>query len=106
MDLGISGLVAMVAAASKGIGFAVAQVLVSEGCKVSICARTSEGVDEAVLSLGPSARGDVCDVTKSADLERWFSKTVKDFGVPAILVTNTGGPPASTVLEMSDQQRQ
>jgi 3-oxoacyl-[acyl-carrier protein] reductase len=37
MDLGIAGKVAMVAAASKGIGLATAKALAEEGCHVSIC---------------------------------------------------------------------
>ena len=40
MDFGLEGKVAMVAAASKGIGLAIAQELAAEGCILSICARS------------------------------------------------------------------
>ena len=47
MDLGINGRVAMVAAASKGIGLAVATALAREGCQVSICSRDLAGLETA-----------------------------------------------------------
>jgi len=47
MNLELEGRVAMVAAGSKGLGFATAQSLVKEGCSVSICARGREALDAA-----------------------------------------------------------
>ncbi len=105
MDLGISGRVAMVAAASKGIGFAVAKALAEEGCRLSVCARGEEALGKACEGL-PGSRGYLCDVANSNDLERWFDSTVAELGPPDVLVTNTGGPPAGGVLELSDEQWQ
>ncbi len=102
MDLGISGKVAMVAAASKGIGFAVAEALLAEGCRLSICSRTEQSLGEACARLG-SARGYVCDVSIGTDLERWYAATRDEIGSPDILVTNTGGPPAGPLSEVSDE---
>ena len=109
MDLGIHGRVAMVAAASKGIGFAVASALAKEGCRVSICARHSESVEAARRKLleeapGAAIAAGVCDVSKPADLERWHRSTVSNYGDVDILVTNTGGPPAATFLNLSEEQ--
>ena len=109
MDLGIHGRVAMVAAASKGIGFAVASALAKEGCRVSICARHSESVEAACRKLleeapGAAISAGVCDVSKPADLERWHRSTVSNYGDVDILVTNTGGPPAATFLNLSEEQ--
>ena len=42
MDLGLKGKVALVTAASKGIGKAIAAGLAAEGCEISICSRTKE----------------------------------------------------------------
>src|SRR5215210_85126 len=97
MDLGISGRVAMVAAASKGIGKAVALGLAEEGCRVSICARNQEALDAARLDLesyiGPNdVFAMTADVSSADDLKRWFDRTVERFGTVDILVTNTGGP--------------
>jgi 3-oxoacyl-[acyl-carrier protein] reductase len=95
----------MVAAASKGIGLAVARELAGEGCRVSICARSESGIEAAAGSIR-GARGFVCDVSKAADLAAWHAATVENFGQVEILVTNTGGPPAGKWPEMSDEQWQ
>lgn len=106
MDLGISGKVAMVAAASKGIGFAIAKQLTEEGCRVSICSRTEESLELAAASIGDETRSYVVDVTNPEDLSWWIEQTLQDLGQPQILVTNTGGPPAGGLDEMSDAQWQ
>src|SRR5689334_19921401 len=100
MDLGISGRVAMVAAASKGLGRAIAEALAAEGCRLSISSRTMESRrDDRVLAMS-------CDVTKSDDLQRWADATIAHFGQVDILVTNTGGPPAAPFLNLSEEQWQ
>jgi 3-oxoacyl-[acyl-carrier protein] reductase len=105
MDLGISGKVVMVAAASKGIGLAVAKELAQEGCRVSICARHEEALGAACEAIG-SARGHLCDVSKAEDLKRWYEATRSELGTPEIVVTNTGGPPAGPLADLSDAQWQ
>ncbi|MCW5946921.1 MAG: SDR family oxidoreductase [Fimbriimonadales bacterium] len=104
MDLGISGRVAMVAAASKGIGFAAAKRLVDEGVRVSICSRTEHSLKDAIEALGPAAVGSVCDVTNESDIERWFRQSNESLGQVDILVTNTGGPPAGKLDALTDAQ--
>ena len=87
----------MVAAASKGLGRAIAEALSAEGCKLSICSRST-----------PEPIGDslnvACDVSKAEDLKRWFEATVERFGQVDILVTNTGGPPAAPFLKLTEDQ--
>src|SRR5258708_6750110 len=107
MELGISGRVAMVAAASKGIGKAIAEGLAQEGCRVSICARGEEALEAARLDLesyvGPSdVFAILADVAQAEDLENWFKKTIERFGTVDILVTNTGGPPAARFMELTE----
>src|SRR5688572_3129567 len=97
MDLGINGRVAMVAAASKGLGRAIAEALAAEGCKLSLCSRS--GPDFGDLSVS-------CDVSNPADLQRWYDATIERFGQVDILVTNTGGPPAAPFLDLSEDQWQ
>jgi 3-oxoacyl-[acyl-carrier protein] reductase len=109
MDLGILGRVAMVAAASKGIGFGVASVLAREGCRVSICARDAVALDEARRRLlegapGAAVASAVCDVSRPEDLERWHRSTVGNYGEVDILITNTGGPPAAKFLDLTEEQ--
>ena len=108
MDLGIGGRVAMVAAASKGIGRAVALSLAREGCRVSICARDPEALEGARADLSKAAPagsfGFSCDVTKKAELEAWHAETVAALGQVDILVTNTGGPPAAKFEDLTEEQ--
>ncbi len=109
MELGLSGRVAMVAAASKGIGKAVALGLAEEDCRVSICARDPDGLERARHDLqacvGPRDVLTVtADVSRPEDLEGWFKRTVDQFGTVDILVTNTGGPPAAKFMDLSDAQ--
>src|SRR3569623_133802 len=102
MDLGLTGKVAMVAAASKGIGFATAKLLAAEGCLVSICARNEEALEAAAAEIGEETRSYVVDVSNPEDLEWWTSQTREDLGEPSILVTNTGGPKAAPLSELQD----
>ncbi len=109
MELGIAGRVAMVAAASKGIGRAIAKGLAEEGCRVSICARGADALASARADLEGIAGADaVCaltaDVASAGDLEAWHAETVRRLGPVDILVTNTGGPPAARFLDLSDAQ--
>ncbi|MEZ0326830.1 MAG: SDR family oxidoreductase [Fimbriimonas sp.] len=106
MDLGISGKVAMVAAASKGIGLATAKALYAEGCRVSICARTEDTLEAAAAEIGEDVRSYVVDVSDAEDLAWWVEQTRQDIGSVDILVTNTGGPPAGDLRTLEDSQWQ
>ncbi len=106
MDLGLAGKVAMVAAGSKGIGLATAKMLAAEGCLVSICGRTEATLAGAAIEISDETRTYVADVGSSDDLAWWVDQTVADLGSPSILVTNTGGPPAGKVDEITDEQWQ
>jgi 3-oxoacyl-[acyl-carrier protein] reductase len=98
MDLALNGKIAMVAAASKGLGAAIAESLASEGVRLSLCARSFErSADDSVLKLP-------CDVSKAEDLQRWVDETIAHFGQIDILVTNTGGPPAAPFLNLAEEQ--
>lgn len=108
MDLGIDGRVAMIAAASKGLGKACALALAQEGCRVSICARNAEELERTRADLAQvgEALAVTADVTTAADLEAWFTQTEARFGQVDILVTNTGGPPVKRFMELTDEQWQ
>jgi 3-oxoacyl-[acyl-carrier protein] reductase len=108
VNLELEGRVAMVAAASKGIGLASAVALAREGCRVSICGRNEGSLDQAKRQI--DALGEVyatsADVSSGADLGRWHAETVANFGDPDILVTNTGGPPVARFAQLTDEQWQ
>lgn len=104
MDLGLHGKVAMVAAASKGIGLAIAKTLAAEGCNVSICARNEEQLEIATSEIGEETRSYVVDVANPEDLKWWVEQTRQDLGPVDILVTNTGGPAAGLLDDITDEQ--
>lgn len=104
MDLELKNRIAMVAAASKGLGKATALALAKEGCRVSICARNGDELRRAKEEIGPNCIAAQVDVCKLADLERWHTETVSHFGGEVdILVTNTGGPPAARFMQLTDE---
>ena len=106
MNLELQGRVAMIAAASKGLGKACALALAAEGCKVSICARNTIELEKVRAEAAEKAEAlaVTVDVASGADLERWYQQTVEHFGQVDILVTNTGGPPVSRFMQLSDEQ--
>jgi 3-oxoacyl-[acyl-carrier protein] reductase len=98
MDLGLANKVALVAAASRGLGRAVAQELAAEGARLIICSRRTETIERVANDIkgatGVEVIGVAADVSKSSDVARLVSTGVERFGRIDILVTNAGGPPA------------
>lgn len=91
MDLGLGGRVAIVTGGSRGIGWHTARVLAGEGCRVGICARGAEGVEDAVSRLeskGATAFGRALDVADGPALEAWVRDAADALGGLDILVAN------------------
>ena len=98
MDLGLRGRVAIVAAASKGLGRAAAEELAREGAEVAICARTAAELKKAAEQIGEVGGREVfwraVNVGDSAAVAEFVAAVEKQFGRVDICVTNTGGPPS------------
>ncbi|MBL6448395.1 SDR family oxidoreductase [Fulvivirga sp. 29W222] len=88
--------VAMVCAASRGIGFGIAKSMLQQGAKVIICSRHENDINKAVNSLkeetGGEVHGIVTDLTKSEQIEQLQEKCLAIFPQIHILVYNNGGP--------------
>ncbi|MBM2827285.1 MAG: 3-oxoacyl-acyl carrier protein reductase [Dehalococcoidia bacterium] len=94
MDLGLKGKVALITGGSRGIGRAIALGLAEEGCKVAICARGAEALEEAVRSIrerGADALAVPADITQEEDIQGFVDKATSAFGAVHILVNNAGG---------------
>ncbi len=106
MDLGLTGKVAMVASASKGLGYGVARALAGEGAQVSIASRSPDGVADAAARIaretGMETLATPVDVQNGDQLTAWRDRTVEKFGGVDLLFVNTGGPPAGTTLSFDD----
>src|SRR5262245_12712559 len=98
MDLGLRGKVALVAAASRGLGRAIAFELANEGAQIAMCARGRETLDAARDDIASRTKATVhaivADVTDPVHITRMTSEAIERFGRVDILVTNAGGPPA------------
>jgi 3-oxoacyl-[acyl-carrier protein] reductase len=105
MDLGLKGKVAMVAGASRGLGFAVAEAHEREGAHVSISSSNQSSIEAAagrLATAGGKIRSSVVDVRNGAQIDDWAKQTVADFGGVDLLFTNAGGPPAGGALSFDD----
>lgn len=98
MDLGLRGRVAIVAAASKGLGRAVAEELAREGAEVAICARTAPDLQKTAERIRGLSGREVfwraVNVGDSAAVTDFVGAVEARFGRVDICVTNTGGPPS------------
>lgn len=107
MDLGINRKIALVTAASRGLGRGCAEQLAAEKCRVAICARNAAEIQQAAQEIaaktGAEVVGFAADMRKADDIRRLLEDVRQSLGNPDILVTNAGGPPpgtfASTPLE-------
>src|SRR5256884_2801587 len=103
MDLGIRNRVAIVAAASRGIGFACARELAREGARVFLCSRDANNASEAAQKIheetGADVAGIACDVTNDADVQAFINLAIERAGQIDVCVTNAGGPPAKVFAE-------
>ncbi len=110
MDLGISNKVAVVLAASKGLGRAAAEALAAEGARVIIGSRNQEELEKTAQEIsqktGSQVVGFPVDVTDAAQAESFIAKAVQQFGRIDILVNNAGGPPFGLVESFDEAQWQ
>jgi 3-oxoacyl-[acyl-carrier protein] reductase len=94
MDLKIDQKVAMISGASRGIGKYIARALADEGCRLGICARSTDELEataEELRETGASVLALPLDVAEDGAPERFVEATVERFGTVDILVNNVGG---------------
>jgi 3-oxoacyl-[acyl-carrier protein] reductase len=105
MDLGLKGKVAFVAAASRGLGRAVAEELAAEGASLVLCARNADTLSLVSKQIaersGTPVFHVVADVSNAEDVTRAVQAGIEKFGRVDILVTNAGGPPAGRFESLS-----
>jgi 3-oxoacyl-[acyl-carrier protein] reductase len=107
LDLHLNGKVAIVTGSSRGLGFASAHALAAEGCRVCICARGKDGLEQARKELhrleGPQAVIPVvADVSTPEGADKVVNTTVEAFGGVDILVNNVGTAKGGEILDTPD----
>jgi 3-oxoacyl-[acyl-carrier protein] reductase len=91
LNLGLQDRVAAVTGGSGGLGYAIAQSLLAEGCRVAICARDQARLDAAAGTLGRDVFVKRADVGKPGEAEAFIEAAASHFGALDILVHNAGG---------------
>ena len=106
VDFRLKGKVAMVAGASRGLGYAVARGLAREGVLVSMGSRDAASVADAGSRISAETYvGTLAmpvDVRSADSLTAWYAKTVEKWGGVDLLFVNAGGPPAGLALSFDD----
>lgn len=106
MDLKLKNKVALVTASSKGIGKAVAELLITEGCKVTICSSNQMNIIEAAADIkqntGVEPLWGVCNINIPEDISEIVKMTKSNYGEIDILVNNCGGPTPGTFDDLND----
>jgi 3-oxoacyl-[acyl-carrier protein] reductase len=103
MDLGLTGRVAVVTAASKGLGRATALALAAEGAKVVLNARNGAALDAVAANIDDALviPGDITDPALPA---RLVDAAVERWGRVDAVVANAGGPPTGRAFDVDDEQ--
>src|SRR3972149_6242752 len=106
MDLQLNGKRALVAGASRGLGYATARALALEGCLVAINSRNPEKITNAARELSEESASNVIglsgDVTSPGVPDDLVQRIIDTLGGLDILVTNSGGPPAGRFENFDD----
>ncbi|HEY5098267.1 MAG TPA: SDR family oxidoreductase [Acidimicrobiales bacterium] len=109
MDLGIEGRVALVVAASRGLGRAAAEALAGEGVRVLLSSRGEAALSDTASSMrdrGAEVVAQAADITDPEAPAQLVAATMEAFGTIDIVIANAGGPPPARALDLDDARLQ
>lgn len=106
MDMGLEGKVALVTAASKGLGRAIALELATEGANVAISSRNEDTLKAAADTIKQVTGKDVAtyaaDLLSDSDVRTLIDDVERNLGDIEVLVNSSAGPPTKPFEELSD----
>ncbi len=107
MDLGLTGRVAVVGGASKGLGRACADSLAQEGAKLAICSRNAAELEVAAQEIRAATGTDVLsvpgDLSRLEDIQRLVQTAADHFGRLDVVIANSGGPPEGRAVTTDEE---
>lgn len=107
MDLGLKGKVVLVAAASKGLGRAIAEEFAREGAQVAMCSRDEEAITRAAndvaTATGSKPLAVVADLSSAEGCETFIKRSLEKLGKIDVLIVNAGGPPPGRFEELTEE---
>ena len=110
MDLGLAGKAVLVAAASKGLGRAVAEAFAREGAKVAMCSRDEASIEKAAEEIARGTKAQVlpiaADLSTREGCETFVQTALATFGAIDVLYVNAGGPPTGRFEDLDDESWQ
>src|SRR6266699_2639801 len=102
MHLELSGKVAIVTGASRGIGRAIAETLADEGMKLALVARSRDQLDDLASTIKTTSLVQAVDLREPDMPGRVVAATIAQFGTLDLLVNNAGATKRGDFLELSD----
>ncbi|MFE7573906.1 SDR family oxidoreductase [Streptomyces sp. NPDC057521] len=106
MDLGLKDRVYIVTGATRGLGYATARALVTDGAKVIITGRDERRAQQAAADLGPDAVGLAADNADPASAARLVEAAREGLGRLDGILISVGGPPPGGIADNTDEQWQ
>ena len=107
IQVNLTGQVAVVTGATRGIGFGVAKALAKSGAAVACIGTNAEKLGKSVEEInadGGQAKAYVCNVAETAAVAETSKKSLEDFGKVDILVNNAGITRDMLVRRMTDEE--
>ena len=107
MDLGLDGKVVLITGGATGIGKATALAFLKEGCRVAICGRRQEKIEETVQEFaekGYQLFGVAADAAKLEDISDFSNRVVREYGKIDVWINNAGVYPQRAILDMTEDE--
>jgi 3-oxoacyl-[acyl-carrier protein] reductase len=106
MNLALNNKIVLIAGASQGIGYATALAFAREGARIAICSRDQTNIEAAAQKIRHETNADVLahsvDLTQAEAIQHWIACVIKQFKTIHICITNVGGPPKGSFIDLDD----
>ncbi len=110
MNLELKNKIVLIAGASQGIGYATALAFAHEGAHIAICSHNQRKIEDAAEKIRKETNAEVLaktvDLTQAEAIQGWVNSVIHHFGNLHVCITNIGGPPKGSFVDLDDKQWQ